>query len=131
MTGIRIRDLTEGFLAFDLIELLEILGDSAVASSWRCSVEECISADNARPNLEDAYNAEERLTGMHLFALARETRQVIDGTFEAFRPGEDTAWITLSAIDSSYWEVFTADWFQLSRFESRFRDVERIEERTA
>jgi hypothetical protein len=68
---------------------------------------------------------------MHLFALARETRQVIDGTFEAFRPGEDTAWITLSAIDSSYWEVFTADLFQLSRFESHFRDLEPLEERSA
>ena len=131
MSGIRIRDLTEGFLAFDLIDLLEILGDSVVASSWRCSVEECISADNARPNLEDAYNAGERLAGMELLALARETRQVIDGTFEAFHPGEDAAWITLSAVDSSYWEVFTADWFQLSRFEAHFRDVEPVEERNA
>ena len=79
MTGIRIRDLTGGLLAFDLIDLLEILGDSVVASSWRCSVEECISADHARPNLEDAYNAGERLMGTHILALARETRQVIDG----------------------------------------------------
>ena len=128
MPRIRIGDLTEhGFLAFDLADLLELLGDSARASSWRCSVDECIATENARPYLQDAYNTPKALTGTDLFALARETRQIIDGAFEAFHQGENTPWIKLEAIDSSYWEVFARDAFELSRFESHFRKVERID----
>jgi hypothetical protein len=127
MPGIRIRDLTEqGFLAFDLADLLQVLGDSARTSAWRCSVEECIALENARPHLQEAYNTREALTGTELFTLARETLQVIDGAFEAFHDGEKNPWIKLEAIDSSYWEVFARDSLELSRFESHFRAVERI-----
>jgi hypothetical protein len=129
MPGIRIRDLTErGFLAFDLADLLDLLGDPARTSIWRCSVEECISSENARPYLEDAYNTPQTLTGAELAALARETRQVIDGRFEAFRRGANTPWIRLEAIDSTCWEVFAPDSTDLSRLELHFREVERIGE---
>ena len=116
-----------GFLEFDLVELLAVLGESARSSTWRCSVKECISVEKARPNLEDAYNTADGLSGTELLALAAETRQVIDGVFQAFRAGEDSQWIKLEAIDSTYWEVFASDALQLSPFKSRFREVEHIE----
>jgi hypothetical protein len=53
---------------------------------------------------------------------------VIDGVFEAFHCGENIPWIKLEAFDSSYWEVVSPDPAELSRFESHFRDVERIAE---
>ncbi len=52
---------------------------------------------------------------------------MIDGAFEAFHGGEDTPWLKLEAIDSTYWEVFARDSLDLSRFESHFRKVERID----
>ena len=114
MIGIRISDYTEqGVLAFDLADLLVLLGDSARTSRWRCSVEACISAEHGRPYLEDAYNKPDALTGTELLGLARETLQVIDGTFEAFHHGENTPWIKLVAFDSTYWEVFALDSFEL------------------
>ena len=129
MPRIRIRDLTErGFLAFDLLDLLELLGESARASRWKCSVDECIATDDEGMNLEEAYNQPQWLAGSELFLLAGRTRQVIDGKFEAFHPGEERPWITLEAIDSSYWEVSAADVRQLSRFETRFREVDDIGE---
>jgi len=130
MIGIRVRDCTEqGFLAFDLADLLALLGESARTSRWRCSVEECITAEHGRPYLEDAYNKPDALTGTEMLRLARETHQVIDGTFEAFRHGENTPWIKLVAFDSTYWEVFARDSFELSPFESHFRKTEPIDER--
>lgn len=132
MPGIRIRDLTErGFLAFDLADLLGVLGQQARESSWRCSVEDCISTEGAHPNLADAYNSPSGLTGPQLLALASETRQVIDGVFEAFRHGERSPWLKLEAIDSTYWEVSAENPARLSVFQSRFADVENIEEGAA
>ena len=106
MPGIRIRGLTDRrFLAFDLIDLLTVLGESVGASTWKCYVEDFVSADDARPNLGAAYNTSKRLSGTELLALAAETRQVIDGKFEGFRSSDETPWITLEAIDSSFWEI--------------------------
>src|SRR5262245_43390510 len=124
MHGIRIRDLKEGVLAFDLVDLLEVLGLSVRSSTWKCNVEWCISVEDARPNLEAAYNASKRLTGTQLLTLAAETRQIIDGSFEAFRPGEDGPWIALEAIDSTYWEVRSSDERELTAFKARFEKVQ-------
>ena len=129
MAGIRIHDRTEEQeLAFDLADLLEGLGKQAELSAWRCSVGECIARDGARPDLEVAYNAPVRLSGSELLALAAQTLQVVDGVFEAFRPGERHAWIKLEAIDSTYWEVFAAAEEDLACLRRRFAEVESIEE---
>lgn len=131
MPGIRIRDLAEGTLAFDLADLLKLLGDSVRDSIWKCFVAECIPVDLARPDLAKAYNTQVPLTGRELLALAEETRQVIDGKFEAFHIGDDRPWITLKAVDSTYWEVFASDYQQFAPFQSRFQNVECIEEEAA
>jgi hypothetical protein len=68
------------------------------------------------------------LTGSELLALASETRQVIDGEFEGFRRRESQPWVTLKAIDSTYWEVFARDAEDLAPFESRFQKVEHIKQ---
>src|SRR5688572_21984638 len=101
MPTIRIRDLEDGHLAFDLAELLQVLGERAVFSTWKCAVEECLAREGARPDLEDMYKRE-RLSGARLFELASETRQVIDGWFEACLRGRKQSWIKLEAVDSTY-----------------------------
>ena len=129
MAAIRIHDLTdEHVLAFDLADLLQALGEPARLSQWKCSVDECIAQDDARPGLEDAYNAPLGLSGPEIHAVAAETLQVIDGVFEAFRPGERRPWIKLEAIDSTYWEVFAALDADLASLRSRFSEVESLEE---
>lgn len=129
MAGIRIHDRTEEqVLAFDLEDLLEGLGKDAELSAWKCGVGDCISKEDARPDLEDAYNSPVRLSGSELRALASETLQVVDGVFEAFRPGERRPWIRLEAVDSTYWEVFAANPADLAPLRLRFSEVEEIEE---
>lgn len=129
MAGIRIHDTTdEDVLAFDLADLLAVLGEQARLSTWKCSVGECIAQDGARPDLEDAYNARVGLSGAEILALASDTLQIVDGAFEAFRPGERQPWIRLEAIDSTYWEVFAAKEEDLEPLRLRFSEVEIIEE---
>ena len=129
MPAIRIRDRTEpGRLAFDLADLLAILGERARKSIWRCHVGECVLAQGARPYLYDAFNVPERVSGSSLLVLAAETAQVIAGAFEGFRPGENRAWIKLEAKDGTYWDVSASDPDALSPLEARFRQVEPIDD---
>jgi hypothetical protein len=129
MAGIRIHDSTdEHVLAFDLADLLEGLGEHAKLSAWKCSVGECIAQDGARLDLEGAYNSPVGLSGPEIFTLASETLQVVDGLFEAIRPGEARPWIKLEAVDSTYWEAFAAAAADLASLRLRFSEVESIEE---
>ncbi len=120
----------EASLDFDLIDLLQALGEPARLSTWRCSVDECVPANPEVNDLEEIYNRSEGLAGPELLDLAAKTLQVIDGTFEAFLLGEASPWVKLGAIDSCYWEVFVSDPSLLSGLESRFQGVERMEEHT-
>jgi len=127
MPGLRIRDLEGRVLAFDLRELLDLLGRDAVVSHWKCVVEDYVPTEHARPNLWEASSPSGTvLDGTDLVALAAETLQVIDGRFEAFRRGEDEPWLSLEAIDSSYWEVFASDAGHLVRFRRKFQQVEDL-----
>jgi hypothetical protein len=130
--ALRIRDRTEpGRLAFDLADLLAILGEPARESIWRCHVGECVLAEGARPHLYDAFNVPERVSGRSLLVLAAETAQVIDGVFEAFRSGEKRAWIKLAAVDGTYWDVSASDPDALRPLAARFRQVEPIDDGAA
>ena len=126
MPGIRIRDLDGTSLAFDLRELLHVLGPEALSSSWKCVVEQYVPADSARPNLADEYENSSGVDGAALVALAAETRQVIDGRFEAFRRSEIEPWLRLEAIDSTYWEIFATNADDLTRFRRKFRNIEDL-----
>jgi hypothetical protein len=124
MKTLRISDLEAGYLAFDLRELLEVLGERSVAARWVCRVEETVSFDGySSIQLEEQYNNPGGMSGARLYRLAKGTRQVIDGVFEAFEGA--SLWVKLVAVDSSYWEV-TADDDALDQFRLRFRQTELV-----
>lgn len=128
MTGIRIKDLTDGrYLAFDLREVLMALGPRAEKSQWLCDVEECISIEGVE-YLEEKYNTGRPISGVTMIELAALTRQIIDGVFQAFDTNADQPWVIVEAIDSSYWEVRTDDQAALKSLRDKFHDVEPISE---
>ena len=132
MVGIRIRDLDERkYLAFDLKEILTSLGPRGVDSEWSCSVEECISHDNDDFGLQDSFNTSSRIGGSQFATLAKRTRQIIDGVFEAFDPGASELWVKVEAIDSSYWEVYSPDPKVLAMISISFTAVEPVPDRAA
>jgi len=126
MPAIRIRDLDGSGLAFDLTELLQVLGSEVLSSRWHCVVEQYVPTDGARASLADEYESPSGVVGSALVGLAAETRQIIDGRFETFRPGEKEPWLRLKAIDSTFWEVSAPNASDLTKFRHRFRDVEDL-----
>ena len=125
MPTLRIKDLSEdSYLAFDLRDLLRVLGDATMDLWWKCTVDECIPVEGM-PSLEDRFNKPAVIKGGDLLVLAASTRQVIDGIFEGFQSGSNIPWVKLEAIDSSYWEV-TANDGVLERFHDHFHDVELV-----
>ena len=129
MQGIRIRDLDEdNYLVFDLKEVLSALGQRALKSEWRCSVEEFLSSEDDYASLESAYNSGRRIAGNELYGMAERTHQVIYGVFEAFEPGGEAPWVRVEAVDSSFCEVFSLDRKVLAAVSTAFNTVERVED---
>lgn len=124
MTRLRIQDMDGRNLAFDLADLLTVVGDKGVASRWRVRAVWCVSADEADGNpLEELGDLESWVGGAELARLAGEVIQVIDGEFTGHLAGESLPWIQILAVDSSYWELEADDPEVLARIRARFREV--------
>jgi diaminopimelate decarboxylase len=119
--AVTIHDIRDRVLAFDLIDILRLVGPDAESSSWRCRKVEC--AGDLAEELHRVSDAESPLTGAEMLRLAGGVFQIIDGDFEAYRPGETRPWLVVRAIDSSEYAVITKDERLLARVRERFRDV--------
>lgn len=119
--AVTIHDTRDRVLAFDLIDILRLAGPDAELSSWRCRNVEC-TGDLAQ-ELHRVSDAESVLTGAEMLRLAGGVLQVVDGDFEACRPGETRPWLVVRAIGSSEYAVITPDAGLLARVRERFLDV--------
>ena len=130
MRGLRISDLKDHHLAFDLRDLLHMLGPSSLNAWWRPRTpiwyiaEEEASVDALEWRDGDA----QWTSGSELLNETQRLLQVVDGVIEGFRtPNKLTAidqpWVVLRAIDSSWWEVYTDDSEVLTAIRDRFRDL--------
>jgi hypothetical protein len=63
------------------------------------------------------------VTGVILSKCAHETQQVIWGQFVATLPEQIDAWVTIRAIDSTFYEVTTSDEDVLAKIRSAYQDV--------
>ncbi|GAA2846299.1 hypothetical protein EDC40_10150 [Aminobacter aminovorans] len=74
--------------------------------------------------LEELAQDNARLSGSDLAALAEETQQVIWGEFVGSGPMQsDKAWVTIRAVDSTFYEIDTDDETVLSKISSTYKDV--------
>jgi diaminopimelate decarboxylase len=64
-----------------------------------------------------------RISGAVLADLAKKAKHVIWGQFTALSPALDQEWVTIRAIDSSFYEVTTPDANVQDKIKSFFRDV--------
>jgi hypothetical protein len=130
MRGLRINDLKDHHLAFDLRDLLHALGPSALSAWWRPRTpvwyiaEEEASIDALEWREGDA----QWTSGSQVLNETQRLRQVVDGVIEGFRTpnkptGSDKPWVVLRAVDSSWWEIYTDDSGVLSAIRDRFTDV--------
>jgi hypothetical protein len=135
METLRIYDDTNGVLALDLRDLLGLLGSRSLQAMWTVSPVElyCSELDSLEENFVVSESSNDQLdvlardrtsvSGAVLTELANTVWQVIWGEFTAILPEQDAAWVTVRAIDSTFYEVTTADGSILSRINSTYKDV--------
>lgn len=151
MPTLRIYDLDDrGMLAVRLVRLLDLLGPRAQKAEW--TVSPAPRREPGHDGFEATGPGGEQLealaargaviSGTDLARLAggtgptagatpservdgRETNepQIVWGQFVARLPGEGGDWLTLRAIDSSFYEVETADDAVLAKLRASFSDV--------
>jgi hypothetical protein len=139
MATLRIYDLREdGVLALDLRRLVDLLAPRSLGASWTVSPIKVefpasrtvlehfemvgLGGQNENP-LEILAASGAIVRGDILARCAGETRQVIWGQFVATLPGQTDAWVTIRAIDSSFYEVITSDEEVLAKVRSSCKDV--------
>jgi hypothetical protein len=133
MHGVKIRDGTEpggpGRLQFDLSEILAALGRAAVKSRWTCADLNYKSKDDQDvPVFVRAGAAGEKVLGTELLEGTGHLLHMIDGQFTGVDE-DDTAWVVIRAVDSSWWEVWSDNKWVHEAIRSKFRVVEDISQR--
>ncbi|MGO4563164.1 hypothetical protein [Mesorhizobium sp. 2RAF21] len=132
MATLRIYDLKQHALALDLRHLLDLLAPRALQADWKVSTIKSSEPHHAwfeatgdgGEQLEVLAQEDTRLSGPDLAALAKNTRQVIWGEFVGSFPNtQDDMWVTIRAIDSTFYEVSSSDETVLKRIKSFFKDV--------
>ena len=120
--AIKIADLTpKGGLAFDLIDVVSLLGERATQSTWRATnVWTVEQGDDGQ--FEAMCERGASIPGAQFSRALTKVMQVIDGRFEAFDAGSKEPWAIVEAIDSSYF-VLHAESDILARARTKFRVV--------
>jgi hypothetical protein len=131
MATVRICDLDQRrVLAVDLGHLLDLLAPRSLRAVWvvskvKSSGHEWFEATGpGAKQLETLAETGATLSGADLAALAKETHQIIWGEFAgAFSQTENTAWVTIRFIDSSFCVVTTADQSIIDKMATSYKDV--------
>ena len=132
MATLRIHDLKNGSLALDLRDLLRLLAPWSLEADWTVSTvkspvpghEWFDATGEGGEQLEMLAQSGARISGHDLAKLARRTRQVIWGEFVgSFPTMRPATWMTIRAIDSSFYEVETDDQAVLARIGSTYKDI--------
>jgi hypothetical protein len=128
MRGVRMRDGTEpggsGSLDFDLAEILAALGPVVRKSRWVCSELNYVTRDNRDVEaLERAFRSREPISGEDILKGAAATLQVVDGLFAGLDE-DDSKWVVVRSVDSTWWEVWSDHDWVLDAIRSRFRVVD-------
>lgn len=126
MATIRIFDLENRTLAFDLRDLLQLLAPLSLQATWTVSLfeGEFEATGEGAIRLEELAESGGSITGDELSALADNTWQIIWGEFVGVLPGApDKPWITIRAVDSSFYEIITSEEETVSTIKANFNDV--------
>jgi hypothetical protein len=136
MATLRIYDLEEHVLALDLKDLLQLLAPRSLKASWTVQAVKSSNPEHewfeatgeGGEKLEALAQRNARLSGAELAALAANTRQVIWGEFVGFVPTHsDQPWVTIRAVDSTFYEIETDDEAVLGKIGTTYKDVRKGE----
>jgi len=115
MKGVLINDHdNRTFLTVDLIDILRALSSEALACEWKGA---------AADQLEELSVAQAIVPGQLLLELASNIDQTIEGYFEAYKLSTKAFWLTIRAVDSSFFHVWSEDENVLTLMRRQFNDV--------
>ena len=138
MTTLRIHDGSNGALALDLRDLVDLLAPRSLEASWTVSpvvlhdpvldhsFDEFMIVGQGAPGedlLEKCAAGGSPVGGALLSKAAREATQVIWGQFVGTLPGRSDTWIMIRAIDGTFFEVTSSDGAVLNAIRSVYKDV--------
>lgn len=99
--------MNDDFLGNDLSELLEVLGEQALASLWLCKAVECYG--QFADELHNISDQQHLVTGRELLRVVVDLDSIADGYFSAFHSNESKPWLVVRAIDSKIYEIASSD----------------------
>jgi len=126
MATLRIYDCDGRVLAVDLRHLIDLLAPRSLQATWTASSvegEELWATGQGGVQLEGLARNRSPVSGAVLAELAKSTVQVIWGEFTAVLPPQSVVWVTIRAIDSTFYEVTTTDEVVLKKVRSTYKDV--------
>jgi hypothetical protein len=138
MTTLRIYDYRNRVLALDLHDLIDLLAPRSLKADWTISpitlnvphlgrsFDEFMVVGPDEPShdeLERLAASRSVVSGVTLSKAAHAIRQVIWGKFTATLPDEKDPWVVICAIDSTFYEVTSADEAVLNTIRSAYTDV--------
>ncbi|MEM7229202.1 MAG: hypothetical protein AAF432_10345 [Planctomycetota bacterium] len=125
MFGLTIREFDErGVLSIELRDILQLLGRDAEQSIWRIEGVEALGENATR--IHDVSHQIGTLVGSELARVASGLDQIVDGTFSAFKDGNDQPWVVIAAVDSSAYDVMTAELHVIWALKRAFESAEFI-----
>jgi hypothetical protein len=113
---------SEAKAATRLDSMLTVLGEMALATTWKVRSVECVGAQADR--LHAVSDSGSPVHGTDLAEIASGVDQVIDGEFRAYGAGEEEAWLVLRAVDSTSWDVASPREDILNRFRAAYKVFE-------
>jgi hypothetical protein len=138
MITLRIYDYRNGVLVLDLRDLVDLLAPRSLEADWKVSpvtlndphlgrsFDEFMVTGPAGPGQDDL----ERLaasgsvvSGVTLSEAAHAAHQVIWGQFVGTLPNQNDPWVVMCAINSTFYEVTSADQVVPNAIRSAYKDV--------
>lgn len=127
MEKLRIFDLDDFGLAFDLRDVLRVLAPRSLAAKWTIRTPDACSFEATGAGgerLEELAKVSAQIGGDELLAIADYTVQVIWADFVGALSDEPSQeWLVIRAVDSSFFEIETSDQAALATIRSAFKDV--------
>jgi len=125
MRGITISDSTpDGFLAVNLIEILQAIAPAILTTQWQITNLECLGTTAAQ--LYQIADDGQLISSRFLLELAPEITQVINGKFQGYRLNENQSWLIITAVDSTAYDIETVDESILNQLRQQFQQVSEL-----
>jgi len=123
MRGLTVSDKdARNVLTFDLKDILPLLGEKGLNSTWSIKGLEAIDGEAAK-ELHALSDTEQVVSGERLRELAAAISQTIDGEFAGSLNESLEPWIRIRAVDSSAFDIITADRDVYAKIKGRFAEV--------